>query len=270
MKSKLALWALGVASAVMAPIASADFVITATRANATNAIFGGAYEVITFRGFNNGLNGTGTKLLGVAAQLDSDKPFFFRMANVDADNRLDADIMMTPALIFNYGDNEGNQVDSRTTTGFSTSPASAAIGTAIRPVGGVFSSWAATKFIPTAPSSNPTIVLDAVDPSLVYTATPNSDPTQTYNNINVKSFRVEGAYLNGTNAPTANTGQGVIFAIAVVPTGATVSVSGLIAGDTAGDKTLPTTTSAGAPEPGTFAVLGIGAIGALTRRRRKA
>jgi len=94
---------------------------------------------------------------------------------------------------------------------------------------------------------------------------------------NAKSFRVEGfvpqpgggATGSDPAAKTAaagQTGAGALFAIAVVPHGALVNATGLLAadkGDTQGfDLTIPV------PEPGSLTMIGLGAMGLLARRRR--
>jgi len=95
-----------------------------------------------------------------------------------------------------------------------------------------------------------------------------------------KSFRVEGFVQNPTTptpanpvgadpaAKTGNKGQigaGSLFAVAIVPTGASVDASGIIAADKG-----PTTEFGNVPEPGTLGLLGLAATTLFARRRRNA
>src|SRR4051812_39229167 len=51
---------------------------------------------VILRAFNDGLGGTGTKLVHVAVRLESDANLRFRFANLDPDNVADADVAMSP------------------------------------------------------------------------------------------------------------------------------------------------------------------------------
>jgi len=108
---------------------------------------------------------------------------------------------------------------------------------------------------------------------------------------NVKHVRLEGILLQtkfgdaDNNAKIANafnanaaaqaangglgSGLGGIFAIAVFPTGATVTATGIM-GANAGPGPTPYTIVAAVPEPGSLALVGGLAVGMLGRRRRKA
>jgi len=106
--------------------------------------------------------------------------------------------------------------------------------------------------------------------------------TATYNPgtifANAKSMRVEGILKNDppgtlgadtsaktdgfTNAP----GQGALFAVAIVPHGSVVNAVGQLSPDKGALANFDTN----APEPATFGLLSVGAIGVLARRRRKA
>jgi hypothetical protein len=99
----------------------------------------------------------------------------------------------------------------------------------------------------------------------------------------LSSFRVEG--FNSTTDPSllssdANGGRGALFAVGVVPHGAAVQVQGVFlpnftAGGLATDKTDAQDinfidTGTNVPEPTSIALLGLGAMGFLARRRRQA
>ena len=264
MRSKLKLWSAAIAACLVgAPLASANFILSANRQSIATGPNAGK-EVIYWSAFNDGTNGTGTKLLGTSATMTTDANFIFRFANLDADNRLDADVIMSPAQTFNYSDGT-----VRPTAGFSQTATSPNIGTAIRPrgTGENFSQFTAQTFVPPNPTSNPQVQTDA--DGLITSATPTQDPSLTYNNTTVKAFRVDGAYLSPANAPLANTGTGSVFAISIIPSGATVTMDASLAGDT-GNPQIVSLVSPGVPEPGSIALLGLGAVGFLARRRRQA
>jgi len=112
----------------------------------------------------------------------------------------------------------------------------------------------------------------------------NSDPGDvnpvTLYQDKLKSFRVEG--LTDTPDPSmlssnANYARGALLATAVVPHGAVVTFTGKYApnfnvGGLGTSNTAPQDFSVTdpAPEPATFGLLSVGAIGVLARRRRKA
>jgi len=283
MRSKLAILAAGAALAVTGLEAKANFILNYTRQPITAGPNIGK-DFIQIRAFNDGVGGTGTKLLGTGIQLDATSPnagedhFIFRITNLDADNAQDVDVNMNPTnAVINYAD---GVTPPRNITAYSQNPNSANTGTAIRPrgTGESFANWNAQLFVPAGPFSNPTVVTD-VDGNVV-SATPSTNPTDRYNNTNIKTFRVEGVYLGPDFSPLANNlngqptssspGAGALFAIAVVPSLTTVTVTGSLAGDVGQAQQIIPPFVIPAPEPGSLALLGLGLAGFLGRRSRKA
>jgi hypothetical protein len=96
---------------------------------------------------------------------------------------------------------------------------------------------------------------------------------------NAKSIRVEGFVPqpgggvkgSDSHAITSSTadGAGSLFAIAVVPSGVSVNAQGTLAPDQ-GTQSDFNVTSSGVPEPTSMALLGLGAVGLMARRRRQA
>lgn len=93
-------------------------------------------------------------------------------------------------------------------------------------------------------------------------------PANTFTNyaFAIKSFSNQyGSTTGGVNATTSNGGKGALFAIAVVPTGDNVSVSGQFGGDIGANPTAFTFVT---PEPTVAGFFGIGLAGLAARRRR--
>lgn len=89
----------------------------------------------------------------------------------------------------------------------------------------------------------------------------------------LKTFRIE--MFNSAVDPAAlpgnaNYARGAMFAVAVVPKGAAVTIVGNLAADKGPQTQVSLTDGGVAPEPATFGLLGIGAMGFLGRRNRKA
>jgi len=274
MRKQLKLWAAAAAVCLVAPFASADFSISSVRTPGTGA--NANFDQIKFYALNDGENGTGKALIGVASTMTTDSHFIFRMANLDEDNVLDADIMMTEGPTFKYSTGDPDNPTARSTSPFSFSAGSSNTGTAIRPRGtpDSIANWNAQVFIPNTPTSTPTVTKDA--DGFILTATPTTTPN--YNNTNINSFRVEGVYLGPTFAPladataTANAanGKGALFAVALVPKGASVTLPApQLAGEIGPTLTLANYTDA-VPEPATLGLLSLGGMAILGRRRRKA
>jgi hypothetical protein len=276
MRMKLAFIGVGAAVLMTGLNAKANFILNYTRVAITSGPNAGL-DFVQFRAFNDGLNGTGTKLLGTGITLTAfngpNPHFVFRLAHLDADNALDADVNMNPTTtVVNYAD---GVTPPRTTQPFSTNPISPNTGTAIRPrgTGENFADWNAQFFIPADPFSKPTVVTDP--DGNVISATPTTNPQDRYNNTNINSFRVEGVYLGPGSSPLANnlngqptpasTGAGALFATAVIPQSTLMSLSGQLAGDTGSPQTVFFIE----PEPASLGVLGVFCIGFLGARRQR-
>jgi hypothetical protein len=272
--------AMGFIVAMIPLDAKANFILRFTRTAISSGPNAG-FDFVTFRAFNDGTNGTGTKLLGTAITLslngNGNPPgdhFIFRFANLDPDNVPDADVTMSAGVTFRYSDGAGNETRQQSSGAFSTAPNSSSAGTAIRPrgTGENLADWNAQAFLPGPPKSDPTFTLDPVDSALIVdsSVTPTKNPSAFYNNTNVREFRVEGVYLGPGSAPLANTGTpgsatgGALFATAIVPFTSWITLSGQLAGDTGS----PQAVFFQEPEPGSVALLGVAAVGLLGWRRR--
>jgi len=110
---------------------------------------------------------------------------------------------------------------------------------------------------------------------------PNSSTTNNPTAIfgSAKSFRVEAFQQSPAGGvggdPAAKVagfsngkGQGALFAVAIVPHGATVTADGTLAPDKGNQADFAETNAV--PEPSTFALLGVGVAGLMSRRRRQA
>jgi hypothetical protein len=186
------------------------------------------FDIIKMFALNDGNNGTGTQLQSVDVQITLDQ---------------------AEPLKFRLIDSDGDGVDDvdlfLTVPGFSTANPQ---GTYVRI--GAPTSWNVAS-APSGLSSDP----DG-------DGTANSNPGQTF--ADTKSVRVAGFNSAGV---AANAGSGAQFGAIVVPSSLPDTAwhaTGGVAGTTGGitNFVLPV------PEPGTFGLLGIGAMGFLARRRR--
>jgi len=264
------LLAAAVVSGMMTLSASAAFIVTSVRTPGTNGNAGN--DIIKFYAkFDSTASPEAVAgalgLQGGKATLTTTDPngFVFRLVNLDgspvnedtgvAENN-DADVLLTQT--------------AKTTV---RSSVSTLIGTTVRVWD--FNNSAA---IPADGQLN----VASINPAQNTSSTSGPPPAYT----NLKSFRVESVLLNpkstdgtqqrtGTdtngkvaNALTAGDGIGAIWAVAVVKSGAPVTADYILTPDAGG--VTSGTISDPTPEPATFGLISIGAIGVLARRRRKA
>lgn len=232
---KRSLLAVGAAVLLGAGVANADFIVTSTRTAGTGALQG--FDVVKFFGQNDGTGGTAgsTKLQSVSLTMSVDT------GNLKLDFRdLDGDAV-----------NDANILGSGVAAGSPT-------GTYIRP-GGI-ATFNAVLVEPGGGSSDP-------DGDGTANSDPSTDPKFT---SQLKSIRVDG-FQPPANAPAAGTAPGAQFAAAIVPTGNAVHMVGSIAGE-AGSAVPVNYTDPGnnIPEPASLSLVGLGALGFLGRRSRKA
>jgi len=222
-----------VALGLAASSASANFIVTSDRTQV------GSNDVIRWFAQNDGQNGTGTKLLAVSVTVSSlDTNLAFKIADADGDGVDDADV------------------------NFRGTPSGAPSATTIANSGGSYVRFGSpSSFL--IGGNLPEGYSDANGDG---TTDPGGELRATYFQ-NAKTFRVDG--FNGSGGIV--TTNPIQFAAAVVPHNTpanTVIAEGTLAGDQGNAQ--PFSAPNPIPEPATFGLLGVTAVGLLSRRRRQA
>jgi hypothetical protein len=241
-KMRVKLLAAGAVLALVGSSAHANFIVTGKRDPATGAGVPAGYEMIRWFAVNDGVGGSGNQL-----------------QSVDATMSIDLNKSPNGKFFVNFQDADNDGAPDANFTGGGSFIISNPPGSYIR-VGGALTFG--TTFVPPGAFS---------DPDGTGAPTVNPLPQDNPAFANVKSFRVAGANTTGPVLATTaqNAGLGAQFAAAIVPAGTVVNFSGFIAGKV-GPNNLTFTATDPVPEPTTVGLLGVGAVGLLSRRRRKA
>lgn len=229
---------------------------------------------------SNGLN-------GIAATMTSTAPFKFNFNGYDLDGDSVSDGFLQLDLVGLRSKGQNGQIYAAAANG--------TVGTfiGVRPYDvasasqGVFFGTGLSVNPFSGTGDNPPVDPFDFDGDGTVTNHPSDvNPVALYQN-NQTSFRVEGVNFNSAGSVTIadpsaksdniNYNRGALFAVAVVPTGATVRLAGggvkssqqigSLADDNNHNTALDITDAI--PEPGSISLLTLGAIGLLARRSRK-
>jgi hypothetical protein len=237
---KLAVWAAGMLVAMSASIANAGFTFTKeTTAGPAGFDIVRYYAKLTPTPDAVGDYTGATGMQSIDATLSSSGNFKFNFFDQSADGIPDWD----PTGAFTANDANGKNNNTATA------------GTFLRP-GFPDSSGTGAIFVATY---DPPFI-KSTDNDFNGQADPGTDQTP-YTVL--KAFRIAGVIQGGVDS-SALTGKGALIAKAVVPTGSTVDIAGLVAAD-AGPLTPIIV-----PEPATLSLVGIAGVALFGRRRRVA
>jgi hypothetical protein len=284
---KTTLFAAAAALALSGSMANAAITVTSTRVAGTGA--DSAYDIVRF--FAKAVPGTAedasTGLQSAAITLStfaagSTPTFHFKFSDQNSDTFPDWD--PTGKGSAGSGGTVGSALTNTTTIGSFVGvrpydkPGNQQGSFDLPPGSGVYPMPAS----PTNSHDGPKSSFDADGDGTLGSDPGDVDPVALYQD-KLTSFRVEG--FNSVVDPSllssdANGGRGALFAVGVVPHGAAVQAQGVFLPNfTAGGLATPSTspqnidfvdTGTNVPEPTSMALLGLGAMGFLARRRRQA
>jgi hypothetical protein len=239
-------WVVGVVLALSGGSASANFLYGVTRTAGTGPLTG--YDILRFfvkiERVNNTANATGLQAVSATLSIVGPGKFKFLFADQNGDGILDAD----PTGAFTQSDADARNNNSNN-------------GTFVR-AGDPAAGFITTQVIPPNHLSRDDDHNGQPDPGF--------DPTINYANLD--EFRLDGYLPIGGPPDTSAIDHpfGSLIAMAVVPTGELVFITGSVAADTGNAESftnMPTVTPW--PEPSALCFVGL-AMPLLVRRRRSA
>jgi hypothetical protein len=174
---------------------------------------------------------------------------------------------VSQSLLFDFTDTDGDSLPDANVSGKDMSESNIT-GTFMRT--GTYDNWYIVRSYPSG-----------------YLSGGGGNPVTTY--TGVTDFEMIGTVLGPTNAPDATQGLGAFYGGAIVPAGVDINVSGLVAAEYGGISGTPAplpfdapqgaptevgpnfnfSFTAQAPEPGALSLLAIGAVGLISRRKRR-